>query len=212
MPNATQISDNTNGPDSTNPSFITVEGWSRGGPNTWVQGLSGSTILHGPAVGVNNGLGPSPDGGNYLAVDGASSFRSSASQTITGLDVGHTYRLSFYAGAGQQVGVPVADLTDHFDVTFGGRTKSSATYTTSDFGFSGWHPETLDFVADTSTQVLSFLAVGSPNLPPYMVLDGVSLVDVAAVPEPSSLILAGSAALSLALAYLRRRARFKAAA
>src|SRR5271156_2513050 len=69
-----QISDNPNGPDSMNPTFITVDGWARGGPNTWVQTATGNTIMMGPNTGIPNGLGASPVGGNYLAVDGASSF------------------------------------------------------------------------------------------------------------------------------------------
>lgn len=208
--NATQISDNPNGPDSTNPTFITVFGWARGGPNTWVQPVTGSSILEGPAVGVSNGLGPSPDGGNYLAVNGASSFLSSVSQTVGGLTVGHTYRLSFYDGAGQQVAVPAATLMDHFTVSFGSQSQDGPTYTTSDFGFSGWHQETLNFVATNSSQVLTFMAFGSPNLPPYMVLDGVSLNDTT-VPEPSSMVLMGLGALSLGTVYLRRHARLRAA-
>ena len=184
--NATQISDNPNGPDSSNPSFVTVFGWARGGPNTWVQPVAGSSILEGPATGVNNGLGPSPDGGNYLAICGASSFRSSVSQTVVGLIPGQSYALTFYEGAGQQVGVPAATLMDHFDVSFGSQTQSGTTYTTSNFGFSGWHQETLTFTATSSSQALNFMAVGSPNLEPYMVLDAVSLT---AVPEPSSALI-----------------------
>jgi hypothetical protein len=206
---STQISDNPNGPDSSHPSYITVTGWARGGPNTWVQTATGNTIMEGPNTGVMNGLGASPDGGNYLAVDGASSFLSSVSQTVTGLTPGVTYRLQFYDGAGQQTAVPAATLSDQFVVAFGSQMQDGPVYTTSDFGFSGWHLVTMDFVATSASQVLTFSAMGSPNLPPYMVLDGVTM---SSVPEPSSLAMMVLGGLAFGGLYVRRRVRLRAAA
>jgi PEP-CTERM motif len=54
-------------------------------------------------------------------------------------------------------------------------------------GFTGWTYQTLDFTADNTSDVLSFLAVGTPNgVPPFSLLDGVS---VNAIPEPMSATL-----------------------
>jgi hypothetical protein len=65
--------------------------------------------------------------------------------------------------------------------------------------------ETFDFTANATSEALSFLAVGSPaaNLPPFALLDGVSLT---AVPEPSTwaMMLAGFGGLGFA-AFRRRR-------
>ena len=205
-----QITANPNGPDPQ-PELRHRLRLVAGRPERLGPGPHGS---HDPGRSPDrgqNGLGPSPDGGNYLAVDGASSFLSSVSQTVSGLTLGHTYQLSFYDGAGQQNGVPAATLMDHFTVSFGSQTQDGTTYTTSNFGFSGWHLETMNFVATSSSQTLTFMAFGSPNLPPYMVLDGVSLTTSRRPgtfepgphgpgrPEPRRL-------------YLRRRARLKAAA
>ncbi len=71
--------------------------------------------------------------------------------------------------------------------------------------FSGWSLQTFDFTATATSEMLSLLAVGSPaaNLPPFALLDGVSLT---AVPEPSTwaMMLAGFGGLGFA-AYRRRR-------
>ena len=57
----------------------------------------------------------------------------------------------------------------------------------------------MTFTADAVNPVLSFLSVGAPDgLPPFAVLDGVSLE---AVPEPSAALLGALGALAL----LRRR-------
>jgi hypothetical protein len=62
----------------------------------------------------------------------------------------------------------------------------------------------MTFTASSTSQILSFLAVGTPTgLPPVSLLDGVSLVDstVPAVPEPSSwaMLLAGVGAMGFML-------------
>jgi len=71
--------------------------------------------------------------------------------------------------------------------------------------FSGWMTANFTFTADSTSEVLSFLAVGTPagNLPPFALLDGVSLT---AVPEPSTwaMMLAGFGGLGFA-AFRRRR-------
>ena len=128
---------------------------------------------------------------------------------ITGLTVGDTYQLSFYwAGAelSNRTGYQTIQLTG----SFGGDSFDTPVYantnpTGTPGSFSGWTLETFDFTATATSETLSFLAVGSPanNLPPFALLDGVSLT---AVPEPSTwaMMLVGFSGLGYA-AYRRRR-------
>lgn len=83
-------------------------------------------------------------------------------------------------------------------MTFGGTTQSTAQVFVADQGFSGWFSEAFDFTATSATETLSFLARGGPaGLPPYALLDGVSLT---AVPEPATwgLMIAGFAMVGAA--------------
>ena len=151
----------------------------------------------------------SPDGGAFVALDGDPGFSGPLTQTITGLTVGDTYQLTFYwAGAelSNRTGYQTIQLTG----TFGGDPFATPVYTNTNpagtpGSFSGWTLETFDFTATATSEVLSFLAVGSPaaNLPPFALLDGVSLT---AVPEPSTwaMMLAGFGGLGYA-AFRRRR-------
>jgi hypothetical protein len=63
------------------------------------------------------------------------------------------------------------------------------------------------FTANASSEVLSVLAVGrpiAPSVPPFSLLDGVS---INAVPKPSSALLMGAGVLGLGVVSLRRRAK-----
>lgn len=151
-------------------------------------GQYGNLKLHGPGNGTNNGLpATSPDSGNYIAIDTAFPAIPSAGalglrQTITGLTPGQAYAVSFYDAAAQQFGFSGA-TTDQFQVTFGTQTQNATFFNLPNHGFSGWKSESLTFSATSTSQVLNFLGVGSPaGLPPFLLLDGVS---VTAVPEPS---------------------------
>jgi len=57
--------------------------------------------------------------------------------------------------------------------------------------------ESFSYIATSSTEVLSFLAVGTPSgVPPFALLDGVSL-NANTVPEPESYTLLGIGLLGI---------------
>jgi PEP-CTERM motif len=156
----------------------------------------------------------SPDGGAFVGLDGDPNFTGALTQTINGLTIGQEYQLTFYwAGAElyNRTGYATIQLTG----SFGSDTFATPVYPNANphypnsmnvpGSFSGWTPEIFDFTASAASETLSFLAVGSPaaNLPPFALLDGVSLT---AVPEPSTwaMMLVGFSGLGYA-AYRRRR-------
>jgi hypothetical protein len=179
---------------------------------TGVNGEYGNLQLWGPNNGSPNGLpATSPDGGYYAALDG--DFQVSAlQQTITGLTAGDTYAVSFYWAAAQQAGFtgptvqamnvclgtsaesyadagtqPLSGGTNNpANLSCSGSGASTANFNLPSEGFSGWQFQTFDLTANSSTDVLSFLAYGNIQVPPFALLDGVSLTPT---PEPGTLPL-----------------------
>jgi hypothetical protein len=84
-------------------------------------------------------------------------------------------------------GIPT---TERLRVGLGSEVQSTETLTTAFAGFNAWRPMTMAFMATSSSEVLSFLAIGAPNgNPPTVLLDSVVLQ----IPEPSTghLIIVG---------------------
>ena len=134
--------------------------------------------------GPKNGLGASPTGGNVLAADW-DYFPGPVTQLVSGLVTGQSYTLSFSYGAAQQVGFRGDNLVNYWDVSLGNSKQQTASLANVSQGFTGWHQASMTFTATDSSELLSFMAKGSPSgAPPFMLLDGVSLVS--AVPEPST--------------------------
>jgi hypothetical protein len=176
-------------------------------------GYSGVT-LWGPLSGDGgsaNGLGPSPDGGAFLAMDG--DYESGpVTQTISGLTVGQDYQVSFWYAASQQEGFNGATIQamnvclgtggenyiDTGDQPLSGATNASsnincpgsgastALIDLPNHGFSGWDYYNVDLTANSTSDVLSFLAYGNLQVPPFALLDGVSMTPI---PEPTTLPL-----------------------
>ena len=179
-----------------------VTGWTGGGGLTFLD--FPGTADDGSYLSV---YGPfpnqSPDGGKFVEADGDPSYRGTISQTISGLTPGQRYTLTFYQAAGQQKGFTGA-TTERWQVSFGTDTQLSSQFSLPQGGVGQWEQQTLVFKASTASQVLSFLASGTPNgAPPISFLDGIALTET--VPEPVTLSLLGVGVLGTLA--LRRRAK-----
>ncbi len=199
----------------------TVNGWTTAGYNFLF--LPGAGTVGGAKTGYNNQLtfwgsaaqnggvsafdfpATSPDGGNFIALDSAfSPYTLPIYQTVGGLTIGQKYQLFFYWAAAQQTGYTGA-TTDALQVTFGSETKSTSTYSLANHDFSGWMTQTMTFTAAAASQTLSFLGQGTPQgLPPFALLDGISMT---AVPEISSSVMAVLGMSAFCFSRRRRSAR-----
>lgn len=161
------------------------------------HGRYGYNGLWGPGNGSNNGLtAASPSGGFFVAADG--DFGTAPiSQVITGLKVGRAYTIGFDYAFAQQSGFN-GDTIQHWTSSFGGSSLQTADYALPSHGFSGWSHATYTAVATATTQTLSFLAYGNVPVPPFALLDGVTVSGE--VPEPATwaLLLAGFGAVGIA--------------
>ncbi len=166
---------------------------------TGATGADGNLKLWGPGDGSANGLpASSPDGGNYVAADGAYEI-GAIQQTLAGLTVGTSYTLGFWWAGAQQSGFTGVN-TEGWQVSLtGDATQDTIIASNTTEGFTGWMYQTFTFIAQSATPTLSFLAVGTPNgEPPFSLLDGVSFTQTA--PEPGTNVLIGLGLLCIPLA------------
>jgi hypothetical protein len=166
---------------------------------TGATGVDGNIKLWGPGDGSANGLpASSPDGGNYVAADGAYEI-GAIQQTLAGLTIGTSYTLGFWWAGAQQSGYTGVN-TEGWQVSLtGDATQDTIIASNTTEGFTGWMYQTFTFIAESATPTLSFLAVGTPNgEPPFSLLDGVSFTQTA--PEPGTDVLIGLGLLGIPLA------------
>ncbi|MGO9443141.1 MAG: PEP-CTERM sorting domain-containing protein [Thiobacillaceae bacterium] len=173
----------------------------------------------------------SPVGGNFVEADGNPDYESVFYEQITGLNPGQTYSLSFYQAAGQQQGFGNGNsTTEQWVVSLGtsalvdtvvgsnglysnpdagASTVITPMMTTPSGGVTPWQYVTVNLTADSTTDLLSFLAWGdggsTVNLPPIVFLSGVNQPDV--IPEPATLALFGLGLLGLGASRMRLRPR-----
>ena len=169
------------------------------------NGQYGGVSLWGPGNGALNGLpAMSPSGGNFVAAD--STFQVGAiSQTIHGLTPGQTYQVGFWWGGAQQFGYN-GPSSDNWTVSLGADSQTTPTTSLPSHGFSGWMYQTFDYTATGTSEVLSFLAAGTPSgVPPFAVLDGVTLQSVPEAAPTAALLGLASAGLGMAARLRRRR-------
>lgn len=188
-----------------------LNGFSGGFPSTFSPGAGTNIFVWGPDNGVNNGFTGSSNGGYFMGGDGGYATQA-FQQQINGLTVGQQYTLSF-EWAGAQFTDVTGDYWVGWDVTFGSDSFSvggPGTGAVASRGFRPWEMATTTFTASSTSEFLTFLATGPSGLPPFSLLDGVSLTPVSSVPEPASLALMLGGGLMVAAK--RRRDAKRAAA
>jgi hypothetical protein len=168
---------------------------------TGVNGEYGGLSLWGSNNSGLNVLPVSPNGGNFVALDG--DFQTSPlTQTISGLIPDHTYSVSFDYGYAQQSGFN-GDTNQNLTACLGASCETTPTLTNPSHGFTGWFTADYSLTANGTSDVLSFLASGSLPVPPFALLDGVSMTG--GVPEPSTWALMGLGFAALGFAAYRRK-------
>jgi hypothetical protein len=211
------FSQTSSGPGQFNTTTTTLTNWSSSGYNfVFASGTADTTgsytptnsqylKLWGPNDGSANGLpASSPYGGNFIGADGAYEV-GAITQTISGLTSGDFYTVGFYWAGAQQSGF-TGPNTEQWQVSLGSSTKSTVVLNNVSEGFTGWQYQTFTYQATSSSEVLSFLAVGTPSgQPPFSLLADVSLVQT---PEPATVVfVAGGFAMLAGLGLRRRQAK-----
>jgi hypothetical protein len=169
-------------------------------PNTSGSAFNGGIGLY--------SIANSPDGGNFVAIDGDPRFTAPLLQTISGLTVGREYQLSFLQASGQQKG-DTGITAQQWNVTFGGGVGQLSTLMlTPSQGSTPWTLQTMDFTASSASEVLNFMASGV-GAPPVALLADVSLT---AIPEPTTWVLMALGFGGLGLAAYRRTKKVAALA
>ncbi len=186
----------------------------------WFQAGTSTTVSAQTQYGANSqDLVPSfsdtaADGHAFVTLDGDPKATGVLSQSLTNLNKGDAYTLSFSWAATQMNTGSHSNFNIALAYNLGATALTSSTGGQSTAVFNetygqstGWMTVTATFIATSAQEVLSFLSYGGPvGGPPIAALDNVSLVDAGTpVPEPSSIALFAGVALLGAL-YARRRA------
>jgi hypothetical protein len=121
--------------------------------------------------------------------------------------VGEPTTIEFEWAAAQQAGF-TGPNTEKLEVSLGSQTMTTAVIMNNSMGFQPWRKAEFTFTPSATSEVLSFLAIGTPEVgvgsagPPFVLLDGA--IHLQAVPEPGSWLLLGISFAAIAgLAYRR---------
>jgi hypothetical protein len=180
-------------------------------PTDWTNGGyvfldAPNTAETGPGIPVWGPFPAPPGGGNFIESDGSVGLAQPVAQTISGLVVGQSYTVSFDQAGGQQY-LDSGATTEQWQVSLGSDTQFSAVMNTPSEGVFPWEGQTLTYTASSSSEVLSFLAIGGGGVPPIVFLDNVDMES--SVPEPSAGLLLVGVGTVVAMGRLGRRVMAK---
>jgi len=199
-----------------------------GAPNFFAPG--GGFRLWGPAN--TSGQMPQqltlgPNGSNFVAIDAARvdqagiPIRGTITQTVSGLTPNVPVTITFNWAAAQQFGFG-GSTTDQLQVSLGGQSQFATipasfpgaggnTVHLPEHGFQGWMQGSLTFTPTSPSQVLSFMAIGTPAVgtatsgPPFVLLESVALnKEENVIPEPGTWSLLGMGFAAIAGVARRR--------
>lgn len=151
-------------------------------------------------------VAPPIGSGSFVGLDGQDSLpRAAIQQTVNNLVTGAKYTVNFYWASTQEMSRTGA-TTEQFQVSLGSNSLFTPINSIGTHGWSGWAPQSFIFTAGSTSEILSFLSIGTPGgLPPFALLTGVSMTRN--VPEPPVLAMFGIGLFGLGLVtvFARRR-------
>ena len=179
---------------------------------TSTYGTANLTLYSQTTTPSNSFNNASPTGGNFMASD-INYGNGAITQTINGLTPGKVVAISFAWAGVEQTGFSCTGtctgLSANWTVQLGSSpAQATAAAAFPSQGFTGWLNSTFYFLPVSASEILSFIAGGTPpsGAPPFALLANVSATTV---PEPDSAAVFIAAIAGLATT-VRRRPRSRA--